>query len=57
MLLESGSVTVEDRGIDQFERVLAYVWVDGELVNLTSSRTDWALPPLPSQMTSMAPTW
>ena len=34
-LLEGGAISVEVRGIDQFERVLAYVWVDGEVVNLT----------------------
>ncbi len=34
-LLEGGAITFEERGIDQFDRVLAYVWVDDALVNLS----------------------
>lgn len=46
-LLEDATVGVDEIGVDQFDRVLAYLWLDDELVNQTLVGEGYALATTP----------
>ncbi len=46
-LLEDAIVEVDEVGVDQFDRVLAYLWLDHELVNQTLVEEGYALATTP----------
>ncbi len=46
-LLEGATVEVDEFGTDQFDRLLAYLWLEDEMVNLTLVREGYALATTP----------
>ena len=52
--LEGATVEIENLGTDQFRRTLAYVWAEGELVNLDLVAGGWAIATTPGEAETYA---